>query len=224
MLAFALLLACARCREEPPPSAAAPSPAAAVAEAPTTPAPTRDAFGLGLGSADDAAVRAWLTTNGLASCTAEPSVRRTTFRYTCEGDLPATVLGARKVQGRLTQVLVVRPDAGPVSHVSTLRKYSIPGAAADDYASAVAVVTEALGAPTKAVTVDPAKLANPVVHYATEWRFADLHVRLVLMRMSGDFWSISETWDVPGAELAEQARPSTGKKPHADGEKPWWHP
>lgn len=224
MLAFALLLACARCREAPTPPAAAPPPAARVAEAPTALAPSREAFGLGLGSADDAAVRAWLSTNGLAHCTAEPSVRRTTFRYTCEGELPATVLGARKVQGRLTQVLVVRPDGGPVSHVSTLRKYSIPEAAADDYASAVAVVSAALGAPTRGATVDLAKLAGPVVHYATEWRFADLQVRLVLMRMSGDYWSISETWDVPGAELAEQARPSTGKKPHGDGEKPWWHP
>lgn len=215
MVPLLLLLACARCRE-------APVVATVPVDGPA--APSREAFGLRLGVATDPEVRAWLSAQGLTDCRAEPSVRRTTYRYTCEGRLPPGLLAPRKVQGPLTQVLVVRPDDGAVSHVSTLRKYDLPGAAADDYASAVAVVTAALGAPTRAATVDASKLQNPVVHYASEWRYPDLQVRLVLMRLSGDYWSISETWDVPGSELAEQARPSGRTGEHAAGEKPWWHP
>lgn len=176
------------------------------------PAPTRNFYGLTLGESGEPQIRAWLAERKL-TCRETPSVRRTTFRYECGEGLTPALLPDRKIAGQLSSLLLVRvdsPEAGSasnlLSHASSLRRYSLPERAAEDYDAAVSVLTSTFGAPKRGAPVDLTKLSGPLVRYATLWSFSDLQVTLTLMRMGGDYWSVSERWDQPGIELAQPER------------------
>lgn len=203
---FALLIACS---SPAPSSPAAPGLAAAPGG---IPAPSVDVYGLAMGAATAGEIEAWLSARKL-SCTQGPSVRRTTFRYDCAGDLPVDTLpGPRR--GRLTNLLVVRGDTTPMSHLSTIRKYSLPADAVADYAEALAALTGRLGAPTRAATTpDASQLDGVAAHWATSWAFTNLAVRLVLLKAGSATITLSETWDLPGAEEHEDTRPASGVNP-----------
>lgn len=212
------------------------------------PSPSLDFYGLSIGKSTDADILAWLQSHQLqiganaapaapaaapaspaASienalgipgivCRQAPSVRRTTYRYTCDGDLPVSLLPDRQIRGKLTELLLVRGDTLPLSHASTIRKYSIPDDAANDYSTAVDAITKVLGAPSRSTVADVSKMMGPLVHFASTWKFSDLDVSLTLIRAGGSYYSVSERWDQPGVELAQEARPS--KKP-AKGRDPF---
>ncbi len=208
----ALLLACSS------PSAPSAPPEAPPPTGPAAPAgiaaPSLDVYGLTMGAATVGEIEAWLAARKL-SCTQQPSVRRTTFRYDCAGDLPVDTLpGPRR--GRLTNLLVVRGDTTPMSHFSTIRKYSLPADAVADYAEALASLTGRLGPPARAAATPVAsQLDGVAAHWATSWVFTNLAVRLVLLKAGSATITLSETWDLPGAEEHEETRPSSGGNPHA---------
>ncbi len=211
---FALALACSSPAPTSPPAPVA-APPAPVAPAPVlAPAPSLDAYGLTVGASTEADIRAWLTERKL-TCVEQPSVRRTTFRYACEGALPSDVVpGASR--GLLSNLLVVRGDTTPMSHFSTVRKYSLPADAVADYADVLAALSTRLGAPTRgAATPKADQLDGTAAHWATSWSFANLAVRLVLLKAGSATITLSETWDLPGAEDHEETRTPTGANPHA---------
>lgn len=217
VLLLLLLTACSGCS----PYACSGAPPAPTAEpAPTLnipppdpnlkPAPTLDFMGLTIGASDAAQIEAWLTARSL-TCRQTPSVRRTTFRYECGDGLTPALLPDRKISGQLSSLLLVRSDAPdaaarPLTHASTIRRYSLPERAAEDYEAAVTALTAAFGPPARTSAIDRAKLSAPLVRYASLWSFKDLQISLNLMRMGGTYWSVSERWDQPGVELSQPAR------------------
>ncbi len=220
---LALSLACGR-GEKPAPSttpaatSTSAAPSSARAPATTTPlskAPTRAAFGLTLGEADDAAITAWLSARGL-SCPGTPSTRRTTVRYDCGGEIPASAIPERTLKGKLDQIALVRTETGPLHHVSTRTNYSIPAEAAADYNAAVAALEPILGQP-KLSRKAPAEIdaTKPVVWYSTTWKFADLEVAVSLLRAGGQHYAVSERWQIPGVE--EEVPNREGVTPFAHG-------
>lgn len=219
MLLFVFWWACST----PEPAAPPPESPAAVGVA----APSADVFGLTLGASRAADIEAWLAARGL-DCDARPSARRTTTRYSCAGTLPPSALPERGLPagGELHQVLLVRHDEGPLTHVSVGRRYSLPSDAAADYSAAVAEIGARLGAPALDQPVDVEKMDGRPVRWETSWRFSDVDVRVSLMRLGGDWYSVTEQYDVPGADRLELARaPTTKPSAHPGGaKKPWWHP
>jgi len=201
-------------------SAAAATPPAVPAPAvpaPAVPAPAAPASAAATPTTPAAGIENALGIPGIV-CRQAPSVRRTTYRYTCDGDLPVNLLPDRQIRGKLTELLLVRGDTLPLSHASTIRKYSIPDDAANDYSTAIDAITKVLGAPSRSTVADVSKMMGPLVHFASTWKFSDLDVSLTLIRAGGSYYSVSERWDQPGVELAQEARPS--KKP-AKGRDPF---
>ena len=220
---LALISACSW--GDPAPTAAAPkgaAPAAAASPAQpfrpaakvqaTAPAPSRAWMGLQLGQSDQAALEAWVAERQLP-CTGAPSPMRETWQLKCAGQLPASTLPDRQISGGLTDLLFVRTDAGPLHHVSSMRRYTLPPDAVADYTATVAALTATFGPPTvdRPVT-EPEKLQGALARWATEWAFTDLTLRVTLMKGSGDYVSVSELWEIPGVEAAVAARP--GAKGH----------
>jgi hypothetical protein len=105
--------------------------------------------------------------------------------------------------------LIVRLDNGPVHHVSTTRRYSIPEDAGADYAATVATLTAVFGPPTKTQAFDREKVNRPLARFGTEWRFSDLEISVSALKAAGDFVSVNERWDVPGVEANAEAREGT---------------
>ncbi len=185
-------------------------------------APSTEVFGLKLGatSADDAA--AWLAARGL-TCPGVPAPRRATVRYACEAGLDAA-LPDRVGRGKLATLLLSRTESGPVHYLSVVRRYSVPEAAADEFAATRKSLGERYGTPTRERPVDPKKLAGPMARFSTEWRFADLDVSLSLFKGGSGTLSLTEVYAVPGVEAGVGARP--GSEGHGSGgERPkGWNP
>ncbi len=163
------------------------------------PAPDRAWNGLVLGESDAATVVAWLADRGLA-CPAEPSPRRTTTHHRC-----------RDGGGKL---LLARLDDGPLHHTSTDVRIADPEEARARYESAVARLTERFGPPQRLGPLGATDGVN--LRYTTAWAFDDLTVRVSLLRFNGGDLTVSERWDVPGAEARAEARPGT-TNPHGGG-------
>ncbi|MEY3214535.1 MAG: hypothetical protein RIT28_5016 [Pseudomonadota bacterium] len=200
--------------------------APAVDAAPLAAAPSKTHLGLTLGATTADEVKAWLVERSL-TCPERPSPRRATTQVECKGDLPLELLPERTVKGKLYDLLIVRLDDGPVHHVSTTRRYSIPEDAGVDYAATVATLTAAFGPPTKAQPFDREKVNRALARFGTEWRFADLVISVSALKAAGDFVSVNERWDVPGVEASAEARagssghsftgptaPTPAKNPH----------
>lgn len=186
-----------------------PSLSAPAAEAPPLPAaPNRAHLGLTLGATTAEEVKAWLAERQL-TCPERQSPRRTTTQVECKGELPLSLLPDRTVKGKLHDLLIVRLDDGPVHHVSTTRRYSIPDDAGKDYTATVATLTAAFGPPTKTQPFDGEKMNRPLARFGTEWRFSDLQISVSALKAAGDFVSVNERWDVPGVEASAEARAGT---------------
>lgn len=220
---FALALGCG---EAPAPGDASPAAAASIqgdaADPSLPPAPSLDRYGLLLNSARDADIRAWLDARGL-DCKSGPALARTTYQYRCQGELPLTLLPDRIIRGHLAELLLARLDDGPLHHFSTLRKYSIPVDAAEDYDRALERLSAELGPPARSTTLDdPERLRGKAARFASTWRFSDLEVSLSVLKAAGDFVSVNEVWRVPGAEALAGSR---GGGAHGAGGKPaGWNP
>lgn len=201
-----LILLVLACSGEPVPTAAPPVAAPAPAErAPLPSAPSLDAFGLIIGKSTPADLDAWLASRQL-TCPGAPSPRTTTHRYTCQGALPP--MPERPTDGRLSQILLVRGDDTPLTHVSLMRSHSLPSAAAKDYDASVAAIAAVHGAPHEGeASADPAKVDARLVHYDAAWHYGDLEITVGLNRFGGPEWTVSESWDVPGAEKTHKPRP-----------------
>ena len=186
-----------------------PSPSEPAAEAAPLPAaPTKAHLGLTLGATTAEEVKVWLAERAL-TCPERQSPRRTTTQVECKGELPLSLLPDRTVKGKLYDLLIVRLDNGPVHHISTTRRYSIPEDAGVDYAATVATLTAAFGPPTKTQPFDREKMNRPLARFGTEWRFSDLEISVSALKAAGDFVSVNERWDVPGVELTAEARAGT---------------
>ncbi len=150
----------------------------------------------------------WLAERAL-NCPERLSPRRTTTQVECKGDLPLSLLPDRVVKGKLYDLLVVRLDDGPVHHVSTTRRYSVPEDAGADYTATVATLTATFGPPTKTQPFDREKVNRALARFGTEWRFSDLVISVSALKAAGDFVSVNERWDVPGVEAGAEARAGT---------------
>lgn len=210
--AFPLLLLLAVGCSSDPPGAAVPS------AAPTLPAaPTRVWNGLSIGEAQEAQVLDYVARAGI-DCKTGPSLARQSVQTRCSGDLPLGLLPDRHIDGRLRELLISRPENGPINSISTLRKYSIPTDAVKDYDTAAAALTQRFGQPTRgALHADAAAFERPLARFAVEWRFADLRVRLTALKAAAGFVSVTEVWDVPGVEEAIASRP--GASGHGAGRR-----
>jgi hypothetical protein len=209
------MLGCGGASPTPPPAegldkaATTPSLSAPAAEvAPLPAAPNRAHLGLSLGATTADEVKAWLAERKL-TCPERQSPRRTTTQVECKGELPLSLLPDRTVKGKLYDLLIVRLDDGPVHHVSTTRRYSVPEDAGVDYTATVATLTAAFGPPTKAQPFDREKVNRALARFGTEWRFSDLVISVSALKAAGDFVSVNERWDVPGVEASAEAREGT---------------
>ena len=210
------------CFGDSPPAKAS----AAAVEAPAVPAgakaPTRAWNGLTLGESGGPEVAAYVQTQGI-QCESGPALARESFQVRCAGPLPFGLLPDRVIGGQLAELLLSRPESGPVNTISTLRKYSLPDDAARDYNTAVDALTKTFGAPLRGgEPTTPEKFDAKVARVASVWRFADLEIRLTAMRASGGFVGVSEVWLVPGVEEQINSRPGVSghggqkaKNPHA---------
>lgn len=190
-------------------------------------APTRVWNGLTLGESGGPEVAAYVQTQGI-QCEAGPALARESFQVRCAGPLPLGLLPDRVIGGQLAELLLSRPESGPINTISTLRKYSLPDDAARDYNTAVDALTRSFGPPFRGGEhTTPEKFDAKVARVASVWRFADLEVRLTAMRASGGFVGVSEVWLVPGVEEQINSRPGVSghggqkaKNPHAIAPSP----
>ncbi len=204
-----LALACSSAPDAPASGAETPVVVGSdAARAALPPAPTRAWQGLGLGVSDDAAITAWLRER-VPGCAGAPSPMRASFQYRCAEGLTPALLEGRTVRGRVASLLLARPEAGVLHHVSTLRQYTLPADAVADFASALAALTAQLGPP--AAGGRPLERAEQLDarfgRWFHEWRFGDLEVRLTAARTGKDYTSVTEIWEVPGVTEAIASRP-----------------
>jgi hypothetical protein len=187
------------------------------------PSPTRSVFGVDIGLTPQAALDAWATSRAL-TCATAASPRRATTHTTCTGKIAPTVLEGRKVQGIIHQILFSRRDDGPIHSVSATTRYSLPASAAEDYTWARERLEETFGKPSMERPFDDERLEQKLVRFAAEWHFADLDVVVALYRTGTDYYTLSETWAVPGVEGAVEAR--EGSLGHGSGplRPPGWNP
>lgn len=179
-------------------------------------APTREWNGLVLGETQHEGVEAWIADHAL-ECTGLPAQTRSTFHYRCEDPVGLRVSAAK--QGVATQLLVARAENAPVHHISTIRKYGDPTAAAEDYDLVVAASTARLGVPQRHQEVkDIGAFSRPLARFATSWVFDDLEVTVSLMKASGPNISLTEAWTVPGVEQRTTSRTRVTSRP------PGWNP
>lgn len=211
-LALAMALAALGCTGDPPAKTGA-----APADPALPAAPSLDWNGLTIGTSGEPEVLAYLQRMGL-DCKTGPSLARESVQTRCSGDLPLGVLPDRVIEGRLRELLISRPETGPINNISTLRKYSIPTDAVKDYDSTVATLTQRFGPPTKGPsTADAAAFERPLARFAVEWRFRDLRIRLTALKAAQGFVSVTEVWDSPGVEESIASRP--GASGHGAGRK-----
>jgi hypothetical protein len=218
MIVAALLLACA----------SAPDAAGTVAasrQAAVTVSPHATRYGLTVGRSTHEDVMAWIDLHGLA-CDRFPSPTRTSFTYRCDGDLPVALLADRTIRGRLAQILVARPEDAPIHHFSTARRYSVPEDAIADFTSSIAAIEAELGPPAKLKPIlDPSDLSRGLARFAGEWTRDGLHVTVVLLKATGDYVSVTETWASPTLAARVVERPRDGSVQGGDGKRPpGWNP
>ncbi|MSQ02593.1 MAG: hypothetical protein EXR71_12015 [Myxococcales bacterium] len=204
----------------PVPTVAAPVAAPAVVTRLTGPvdstlprAPSRSFLGLEIGAASGPALDAWLADKKLV-CETDPASRRATVRTQCEKDVPVGILEGRTVSGKVTQMLFSRGDDGPIHYAATSRRYSLPKDAVLDFESTMTTLSTLFGAPPRVKPVDVARLDGKVVRFSADWTFADLDVSLSLFRAGTAYWSVNESWSVPGVEAGMKPRP--GSRGHGD--------
>ncbi len=191
-------------RSDEAPKAAAPVPERKEAPVlgPTAPG-GRGLYGLELGDSGEADITAWLRQRGL-TCDSAPNLSRKTFHYRCKNPDPSA-LTDRTIGGVLDEILLARPEAegGALHHFSSVRKYSAPAQAAEDWRRAAASLRERLGDPIVEHDLAEAATLEGRVAYRLIWRWDDLEVGLTMMRLrSSSPLSISERWFVPGVEEA----------------------
>lgn len=220
------------------PARSAPPEVAQAAPGPATPplpsAPTRTWLGLTLGTTDAEALRSWVQ-NKAIPCVESPALRRLTTHTTCRGPLDPGILADRPLTGgQLHSVLIARTDAGPVHHISTVRRHAQPAEAAADYSAAVAALGARLGTPSKAQPVtELTAFERPIARFATTWRFGDLEVRVSVLKAAGDHIQVNEVWSIPGIEEqvaqrgegslhGRQSRPPTNPHILPDQTHPGW--
>ncbi len=228
---------------EPPPSGAtAPgeAPAAAPAAAPTAApavvaplagpaestlpkAPSRNFLGVDIGTTSAPALDAWLAEKKLI-CKTDPASRRATVRTQCEKDIPVGLLEGRTVSGKVTQLLFSRGDDGPIHYAATSRRYSLPNDAVLDFESTMTTLSTLFGAPARVKPVDATKLDGKVVRFSADWTFADLELSLSLFRAGTAYWSVNESWAVPGVEAGMKARPGSRGHGEVESRPEGWNP
>jgi hypothetical protein len=175
----------------------------------TLDAPSRQLFGLQPGTTSAPDVEAWLAQHQL-QCSSGPDPRRTTHRYTCHQGLAPALFGEVRAAGVPWELLIVRGDETPVTHISFERRFSIPEQAAEAYSTTLEALQTQFGEPVRSrAVVDASALLRPFARYTTSWEFRDLDVDLVLMRGSGEHISLRETWEVPAATNHQQVRPGS---------------
>jgi hypothetical protein len=188
-----------------------------VAQPVREPAPSRALWGLELGSTEAAGLSSWVEAQGI-DCEALSAPRRETEQLRCSMDTLPELMTDRQSGEAQSLLLLVRPDEGPLHHISTLRRHMAPAAALQDFAAAGVAVSAQLGPPTRADPRPPATadLASAQVRFSSTWSFSDLQVELSLSRMGGEELVVRERWDVPGVEAGVAPRPgSIGHAPAA---------
>lgn len=203
--------------------------ASAAVSAPGAPAtqvsPHADRYGLVLGQSTHEDVQAWLGAHNL-TCQQFPAPTLNSFYYRCDGDLPLTLLPDRTIHGRLAQIMISRPENAPIHHLSTLRKYSLAEDAIADFESSAAAIEAELGAPALRQQVDdPSALSRPLARYAADWKGEDLEASVVLLKATGGFISVTETWTAPALKARVSQRPRDGSVQGGEGKRPpGWNP
>lgn len=173
-------------------------------EAATERAPTRDVLGLTLGASDDPAITAWFTQRGVP-CTGEASPRRQAVRYACAP--PSGALQERPSRGRLSELLMTRPDDGPLEHVLIAHQFSAPDAALEEYAAREQALSRALGQPAaRQVPPEAGALSGTIARYVTSWRFQDLKVEVALVKIQGSV-RLNERWSLQSSTARFKMRP-----------------
>lgn len=187
------------------------------------PAPTRSAFGLEIGAADEAGLAVWAAARKL-TCTSQPAARRATLRTECNGGLATTTFPERSSSGKYTQLLLSRTEAGPFHYLSLTRRYSIPAQAGREFESTLATLKVAFGEPTQSRPFDATRLTGRIVRFAAGWSFSDLDVHLSLFRATGESITVTETWSVPGVEAGVGARAGTTGHGEIAAKPAGWNP
>ena len=221
MLTLLLLIGCASEPGLHPASAAVSTPAA---EAPQI-SPHANRYGLTLGQSSHEDVVAWLGAHNL-SCQQFPAPTLSSYYYRCEGDLPVSLLPDRTIHGKLTQLLISRPENAPIHHLSTLRKYSLAEDAIADFEGTAAAIEAELGTPVRRQKVeDISVLSRHLARFAAEWEGPDLSASVVLLKATGGFISVTETWTAPALKASVTERPRDGSVQGGEGKRPHgWNP
>ncbi len=203
---------------------AAPAPAVATPKKAGLPSsPLKQVFGIDVGATTQAQLDAWAVSR-LLTCTVTASPRRATTHTRCGGDIAPSVLEGRKMQGKVQDLLFSRTDTGPIHAVSATSRYSLPSSAAEDYQSTLARLVEQLGRPSIERPYEAARLEQKLVRFAAEWNFNDLDVAVSLYRTGVDYYTLAESWAVPGVEASVSVR--EGSIGHGAGplRPPGWNP
>jgi hypothetical protein len=181
-----------------------------VAQPVGAPAPSRALWGLELGSTEEDGLSSWVEAQGI-DCEALTAPRRETEQLRCTLDTLPAAMTHRQPGEAQSFLLLVRPDEGPLHHISILRRHLAPAAALLDFSAAGAAVSAQLGPPTRADPRPPATadLASAQVRFSSTWSFSDLQVELSLSRMGGEQLVVRERWDVPGVEAGVAPRPGS---------------
>lgn len=191
------------------------------------PAPTRERYGLTVGVSEHAAVAAWIADHGLR-CAQFPSPTRGSFQYRCDRELPAELLTDRTLTGgALTQVLLVRGEDAPVHFYAATRRYSAAIDAAADYDATLDALTATYGAAKKETRAGAPEVleAARIVRNTSTWLFRDLEIDVLLLRVTGNTYTVQESWQVPGVEGGIPTHDRTGSLSGAPGKKPpAWNP
>lgn len=188
-----------------------------------SPAPTRNVFGLEIGTTDEAGLAFWAASRTL-TCSAQPAARRATVRTECNGGLSTATFPERPSSGKFTQLLLSRTDAGPFHYVSLTRRYSIPAHAGREFESTLGTLKAALGEPKQIRPFDATQLSGRLVRFAASWGFSDLDVQISLFRGGGETITVTETWSVPGVEAGVGARPGTTGHGEIAAKPAGWNP
>lgn len=207
-----------------PAATAPPKPIEARPKAPgLPPAPSRLRVGLEVGATTPAQLDAWVLSRAL-TCATSPSPRRETTHTVCTGEIAPSAIESGRVQGKVQEIRFSRTDDGPVHSISTTVRYSIPASAAADYQDRLAHLVADLGKPAIERPYDASRLENKLVRYAAEWNFNDLDVAVSMYRTGVDYYTLAETWAVPGIEASVADR--AGSVGHGSGPShpPGWNP
>ncbi len=235
-----LLSACNGCGEKPAPGVAAPAAPVSGGMIASRAAATTTVYGLNMGGTDAAGIDAWLAAHKL-TCPQAESPRRATLRNECTPEasgLTATTLPEHPVLGggQLSSVLLSRGDGSPLTHLSITRRFSLPADAVADYNASLATLSTTFGDPVRSGgTPDATRFGGTMAHWSADWRFTDLSIHVAILKAGGEYISVSERYDTPGASEAEGVRGPAELEPTPGGDpfgfdkipgmkKPAWHP